>query len=82
LQLLFFKCPACLLADVNECAVETACGPNTICSNGAGNYTCACKGGFQLLEGQNATVHGCAGEQSVGFLCAVADLAILTRLFS
>jgi Notch-like protein len=68
--------PACLLADVDECAVGTACGPNTVCSNSAGSYACACKPGFVLLGGNNLKTDGCAGEQSVGTLCMVAALLI------
>jgi hypothetical protein len=70
--------PACLLADVDECALGTACGPNTVCSNSAGSYACACKPGF-VLVGNDLKTDGCAGEQSVGVIRMLAALRFLDR---
>jgi hypothetical protein len=49
-------------ADDDECSTEEACGPNTVCTNSAGGYTCACKPGYKLLTGKEANTDGCEGE--------------------
>jgi len=46
--------------DIDECAASaTACGPNTICTNAPGSYSCACKAGYALLPGKDAKTDGC-----------------------
>lgn len=34
------------LADIDECAHPGACGPNALCLNSPGNYSCVCPEGF------------------------------------
>jgi hypothetical protein len=48
-------------ADVDECSSEDACGPNTVCTNSAGSYACACKPGFELGAGKDLKTDGCSG---------------------
>lgn len=36
------KCVAYLIADVNECA-DNPCGPNALCVDTPGSFTCTCK---------------------------------------
>ena len=39
------------LLDKDECAVNFTCCSNTICTNTAGSYECACVTGFQKENG-------------------------------
>lgn len=34
------------LVDIDECAHPGACGPNALCLNSPGNYSCVCPEGF------------------------------------
>jgi hypothetical protein len=57
--------PLCLFlpnADADECNALTACGPNAICANADGSYTCTCQPGFTVLDGKDAKIDGCEGE--------------------
>lgn len=39
--------PILHFTDINECQTGTPCGGNATCTNTIGNYTCACKSGYQ-----------------------------------
>lgn len=54
---LFFKNISLHHADIDECA-EHVCGPNTLCFNTKGSYSCACQAGFRS---ENHTLN-CTGE--------------------
>lgn len=54
---LFFKNIFRHHADIDECA-EHVCGPNTLCFNTNGSYSCACQAGFRS---ENHTLN-CTGE--------------------
>jgi hypothetical protein len=56
-------------ADVNECSNASACGPNTVCNNTDGSYSCACEAGYSVLAGNNTKTDGCAGEEDVRASC-------------
>ena len=55
---LFFKNISRYHADIDECA-EHVCGPNTLCFNTNGSYSCACQAGFRS---ENHTLN-CTGEK-------------------
>jgi hypothetical protein len=55
---------------VNECTNANACGPNTVCNNTEGSYSCACKAGYRLA-GNDIKTDGCAGEGIVRASCTV-----------
>ncbi|XP_072528360.1 uncharacterized protein [Salminus brasiliensis] len=43
--------PVTELANVDECArVDEVCGPNAMCSNGIGNYSCTCLKGYNVTN--------------------------------
>lgn len=43
---------ACFVVDINECLQpEASCGPNAICENSEGSYSCMCNLGYKLLSG-------------------------------
>jgi hypothetical protein len=51
----------CDAADVDECLSGSSCGPNSVCVNTNGSYTCACTPGYEQLAGKDAKVDGCTG---------------------
>lgn len=40
----------CLSADVNECAVVGACGPDSVCMNTVGSFRCECGPGYHTTS--------------------------------
>ena len=45
-SLSFVSLKGCL--DINECEDPASCGPNTICTNSIGSFSCACLPGYEL----------------------------------
>lgn len=37
--------------DVDECLSDTTCGPNSVCTNSVGSFSCSCLEGFSSVEG-------------------------------
>ena len=35
------------ISDIDECSIECATEPHTVCKNISGNYTCVCKEGYK-----------------------------------
>ena len=59
-------------ADIDECVDEDICGNFGECSNQAGNYTCICNQGYELI-GRNL----CTGLVIIADLCIVFSLNLL-----
>ena len=62
--LLDFKRFFMISLDVDECYSPNACGPDYVCNNTAGSYTCECPLGFVKDSGpQNSLAPVCVGEK-------------------
>ena len=46
-------------ADVDECLVSGSCGPNMLCMNSVGSYSCSCRPGYRARKNQQNCLGNC-----------------------